>query len=109
MKDRLYNLMCEADIESGCVYGDCDLEFIADHLIDSGLVIALPCKMADTVWVVRNAFDDDGTIAYIAECELTDISFDGKDFWFEEWFKFGKEVFATKEEAEAKLAELKGE
>ena len=114
MKDRLYNLMCEADIESGCVYGDCDLKFIADHLIDSGLVIALPCKVGDTVWAIFPTWTP-------MECEVVAIeilsstvnietkvvdSDADRIFWPAD---FGKTVFLTKEEAELKLAELKGE
>ena len=101
MKDRLYNLMCEADLESGCVYGDCDLKFIANHLIDSGLVIVLPCKVGDTVYAIEG--ND------ICENKTTEIFFntDGKYIFDKD--VVGKSVFLTKEEAEAKLKELQGE
>ena len=103
MKDRLYNLMREADIESGCVHGDCDLKFIADHLIDSGLVVVLPCKVGDTVWRIQYTYDE----PYVAGTEYLDIFDIEFEIQFLDWI--GEYVFLTKEEAEARLKELQGE
>jgi hypothetical protein len=51
MRDRLLRLMYEGDLESGCVYGDCDLEFIADYLLDNGVIVP-PCNVGDTVYLI---------------------------------------------------------
>ena len=77
-------------------------------LEEQGRLIELPCKVGDTVYVIENTFGNDCTTAYIAEYELTEISYDGR-LWTGEFFQFGKEAFVTKEEAEAKLKEFQGE
>lgn len=105
MKNRLYNLMCEADLESGCVYGDCDLKFIADYLIDSGLVITLPCKVGDTVYAIINkkiVCDEVDRIEINSSCCKVSTK-------KHSWLCNIEDVLTTSEEAEAKLAELKGE
>lgn len=78
-----------------------------ETLEEQGRLIELPCKVGTPVYVIENTFGNDCTTAYIAEYELTEISYDGR-LWTGEFYQFGKEAFATKEEAEAKLAELKG-
>ena len=67
------------------------------------LFIELPCKLGDTVYCLNyTRWKEDGKYKY-------------KEFWVRESFLrlehipyFGKTVFLTKAEAEAKLAELKG-
>jgi len=116
MRERLIELIKESfdkpkyEFYTGgrnCAKGYVSAQTIADYLLDNG-VIVLPCKVGDTVYVIENTFGNDYTTAYIAEYELTEISYDGR-LWTGEFFQFGKEAFTTKEEAEAKLKELKGE
>ena len=71
-----------------------------EDLLEQGRLMELPCAVGDTVWELH-AVDDFYAVAphrinSLAYCMLT------KD-------RFGESVFLTKEEAEAKLAELKGE
>lgn len=91
MRERLIELMYEGDLKSGTVCDDYDLEFIADYLLDNG-VIVLPCKVGDTIYWIDESYLGKYTI------RKTEFSY----FWLEH------EFFLTKEEAEAKLAELKG-
>ena len=75
-----------------------DLKYIQD-LIDAeeeGLILRLPCKVGDTVYSVVK----DGLQIFELEFSL--------DFYVRRKSDFGKTVFLTKEEAEQKLAEMKG-
>lgn len=60
---------------------------------EQGLLLRLPCKVGDTVYLIKN----DGTIAE----RVADMMFIGIL-----WGEFGKTVFLTRAEAEAKLAEM---
>ena len=62
---------------------------------DQGLLLRLPCKVGDTVCLIKN----DGTISE----RVADMMFIGVL-----WEEFGKTIFLTEEEAEAKLAEMEG-
>lgn len=71
-----------------------------------GLLIRLPCKLGDTVYhIVSHTVDVTG---YRMEWELETTV---KPTAFRIWMMdaIGKTVFLTREEAEAKLKELKGE
>ena len=83
---------------------------------EQGLLLRLPCKVGDTVWFVGNEFVNDYEIRrYIADesgidCIRVAKDIDGKEYWNSfNIDDFGKTVFLTKEEAEQKLAEMKGE
>ena len=132
MKDKLYNMIIEKEDElywENVHMSDSKrIEAIANHLIDSGLVIVLPCKVGDTVWFIASRYDWENRkhIQYIhngyvkaikfsarptkitVECEdLNDMGrCRGADYHAS---NVGKTLFLTKEEAEAKLKELKGE
>lgn len=89
---------------------------IADHLIENGVRI-LPCDVGDTIYYL------DGSI--IVESKVHCISFGGrygdykggqihiydsdKDNITVKLDDFGKTVFLTKEQAEQKLKEMRGE
>ena len=105
---------------------------LADYedLEEQGLLVRLPCKVGDTVWVVTspiNVFDYDkydGDAEYeVYESFLSSVSYyaSGEQFRFyakvtnnfiAAYFRecdFGKSIFFTREEAEKKLEELKNE
>lgn len=62
---------------------------------EQGLLLRLPCKVGDTVYLIKN----DGKIV----ARVADMMFIGVL-----WEEFGKTVFLTRTEAEAKLAEMEG-
>lgn len=75
------------------------IEAVANHLIDSGLVIVLPCKVGDAICevvgneiIITHSFQQQWRIARYLEEGI-----------------FGVYAFLTKEEAEARLEELKNE
>ena len=160
MRERLIDLMQEGDFKSGCAANEVDLGFIADYLLNNGVIVP-PCKVGDTVYVVTTCEDFgkvlDGTLwgenggfgtatGYYCSYELSDSCphedgfeeceggckcFENKLAVFEDCVEsitiyehetvvflincgsvgfedFAKTVFLTKEEAIAKLAELKG-
>lgn len=93
-----------------------------------GLLVRLPCKVGDTVWVVTspiNVFDYDkydGDAEYeVYESFLSSVSYyaSGEQFriyakvtnsFIAAYFRecdFGKSIFFTREEAEKKLEEMK--
>lgn len=96
---------------------------------EQGLLIRLPCKVGDTVYVVTSPFNVFDDIEYdenmkdeVYEAYVSSVSFyeSGEQYriyakvtnhfigvYFREC-DFGKIVFLTKNEAEAKLAEMEG-
>lgn len=97
-------------------------------LEEHGLLVRLPCRVGDTVWVVTspiNVFDEcDGAAEYeVYESFLSSVSYyaSGEQFriyakvtnsFIAAYFRecdFGKTVFLTREEADSKLEELKNE
>nr|DAZ41960.1 MAG TPA: hypothetical protein [Caudoviricetes sp.] len=102
--------------------GNCEtiknmIKKLADYedLEEQGLLVRLPCKVGDTVYVPTRNF--------ISELRIVMISVDMHDTYFR-WMlnsgiypnldgfsgnKLGKAVFLTHEEAEKKLEELKNE
>ena len=82
---------------SNCEEGYCAMEKLADYedLEEQGRLIKLPCKVGDTVYLIKNS-------EKIAE-RKADMMFIGVL-----WEEFGKEWFLTRDEAEAKLKELEG-
>nr|DAM88167.1 MAG TPA: hypothetical protein [Caudoviricetes sp.] len=96
---------------------------------EQGLLIRLPCKVGDTVWVVTSPFNVFDDIEYeknmrneVYEAFVSSVTFykNGEQYrisakvtnhfigaYFQEC-DFGKTVFLTKAEAEAKLKEMEG-
>jgi hypothetical protein len=123
-RDRLIELIVNADTHDSyecklCTKKDtsctrCGAEKLANHLLANGVIVP-PCKVGDTVW-----YELYGEIesAVVYSCvgvlkkqgfEITDAnakSSDGLEVAFNGKC-IGKTVFLTKEEAEAKLKELK--
>jgi hypothetical protein len=92
--DELWERACEPDCEEiDTVYRKLK-EY--EDLEEQGRLIKLPCKVGDTVYLIKDS-------ETIVEREA-DMMFIGIL-----WEEFGKEWFPTREEAEAKLKELRGE
>ena len=78
-------------------------------LEEQGKLIELPCKIGDKVWIIRNyrgvKHAQQGTVYemyFTKEMKLMiTVKYIGRG-------EYGKTIFATKEAAEAKLAEVKG-
>lgn len=60
-----------------------------------GRVVVLPCKVGDTVYILRRAFDGADVVG---ETEL----------WWDDIPQLGKTVFLTREEAERAIQEMEG-
>lgn len=85
-------LMRLADLESLCNYTR--LRELAEADKD-GRVVVLPCKVGDTVYILRRAFDGADVVG---ETEL----------WWDDIPQLGKTVFLTREESEKALQEMEG-
>lgn len=95
------------------------LEKLADYedLEEQGLLVRLPCKVGDTVYVPTRNF--------VSELRITLVSIDTNDMaMYFSWllnsgiypnldgfsgYELGKTVFLTREEAEKKLEEMKND
>lgn len=62
---------------------------------EDGRVVVLPCKVGDTVYILRRTFDGADVVG---ETEL----------WWDDIPQLGKTVFLTREEAENALQEMEG-
>lgn len=113
MRDRLIELLDDTLQDWECDVSNKTLTEIAEHLWDNGVIVT-PCVVGDRLYDIYeakvNGYGD------IREMKVTEIKIildkrnkpwliiSGYYFAFED---FGKTVFLTKEEAEAKLKELK--
>ena len=77
-----------------------------EDLEEQGRLIELPCKVGDAVWEIRGVRwkGYDWKFPVYDNASVTGIKFN-----LEMLPRIGKKAFLTKEEAEAKLKELKGE
>lgn len=106
------SICCNCDIPPRkCKYISDALEKLADYegLEEQGRLIKLPCKVGDTIYGLHKAMVcelDTETIG-ISKMPSGEILYliDG---WELDKGDFGKTVFLTKSEAEAKLKELRG-
>lgn len=128
--DILCKNICE-NIEYNC--SKCELEKVLEKLAtyedleEQGLLVRLPCKVGDTVWVVTSpinvfGYDEyDGDAEYeVYESFLSSVSYyaSGEQFriyakvtnsFIAAYFRecdFGESIFLTREDAEKKLEEL---
>ena len=86
-----------------------------EDLEEAGRLITLPCKVGDTVWCVTDKHifvawvdsfyltEEDGVLSI--EVNLTDVVENDIEI---KASSFGRKVFLTKAEAEAKLEEMEG-
>nr|DAJ92486.1 MAG TPA: hypothetical protein [Caudoviricetes sp.] len=104
-----YTSHCDA-----CLDGDCHCGFVEDmvekladyeDLEEQGRLIKLPCKVGDTVYKIDKVSNKIKQYKVI-HFEVSRVDFDTYNYCF--LHHFGKTVFLTKEEAEAKLKELRG-
>lgn len=101
MRERLIQLIKQAHADY--LYRDDDTvdiyDFIADRLIDNGVVL-LPCKIGDTVYrVCKKKYDVDGYgMQYIEDWGIIRNAFS-----LNMYHEIGKTVFLTREAAEAAL------
>lgn len=102
-------------IRSAMCWGWTEPSEIAERLIDDGDVIVTPCKVGGTVWLVLEDNLSEGDW-FISEEHVTDVS--ARGIWlsafappkddhgnFIPWEQVGVDIFTTREEAEAALAE----
>ncbi len=106
-------------------YHMCDLQYRLEehqnckHYIDKSLIVELPCKVGDTVYKVC---DIESVHRQILEMEVLTIEMSNEEVVYLKTKKkylynfgrvtfddFGKTVFLSREEAEKKLKEYKGE
>lgn len=128
-RERLYYLFQESK---------CPMHFLdnkeildtTDHLLANGVVVP-PCKIGDEVWMIDKVFDSKKRQHKTEVCEFVVrsilVSCNSKNVWIKKFRicqvkdgkiishqhnisfdDFGKIVFLTREEAEAKLKEGKG-
>ncbi len=126
-RDRLIELLLQSDpIKERDLdddWGGGELEEIADHLLANGVIVP-PCKVGQTVYSFCDVFGailpyviQDFKVGFLGKdrpnywywaatshATETDELLDEIDFDLDD---FGKTVFLTKEEAEAKLKECK--
>ncbi len=67
-----------------------------EDLEEQGRLIKLPCKVGDTVYLIKS---NETILERVADMMFLGVL----------WEEFGKEWFLAKSEAEAKLKELRGE
>ena len=89
---------CAEAWEAGKVLSSCDISFgrLAELLTadSAGRLVVLPCKVGDTVYILRRTFDGADVVG---ETEL----------WWTDIPQLGKTVFLTREEAENALEATK--
>lgn len=81
---------------------------------EDGLLIRLPCKVGDTVYIVNRYWIDEGHICGIAESDDVDcfcykVYCDPDCYDMVALVEFNKTWFLTEAEAEQALAKMKGE
>lgn len=119
--DELWERACEPD----CEEIDAVYRKLKDYedLEEQGRLVILPCKVGDTVYCIFNRytkctfsneeFDECSCQGCEYECDskkenyVQDMRAYSLDWIVTNLKKFGKTVFLTKSEAEAKLAEMK--
>lgn len=107
---------CESCNGVMCGYAVEMVEKLAHYedLEEQGRLIELPCKVGDTIWAIFPTWTPMECEVMAIEILTSTVNIEAKVvdndadriFWPAD---FGKTVFITKEEAEAKLNEIKGE
>ena len=122
-KERLVELLTIA--VGDCNLTDSEIKIVADYLLANGVIVP-PCKVGDVLYVIFKAYNEEKVYPVNVSAIRMDTkknnnrvcvwgTFHITEFYAHEYkatFKFdsiGKAVFLTREEAEAKLKEMKGE
>lgn len=74
-------------------------------------LIKLPCKVGDVVYVTESTLVEAMCVRIQLDGDRNGIWINAKEYPYDRWISFkafGKTVFLTKSEAEAKLKELRG-
>lgn len=93
------------------------------NLEERGKLLKLPCKIGDTLWWIQPGWEDGRLTEKVAQCPIPVklialdengnfyVFHDEDDYYsFDSWDKVGdKYALLTKEDAEAKLKEIRGE
>ena len=99
MRERLKQLLQEAEGQAAYYDGDDAYGVAADYLLDNG-VIALPCLIGDTVYrICKKKYDVDGYGMQFVE----DWGIIRNAFSLKMYHELGKTVFTTREAAEEAL------
>lgn len=132
MRDRLIEIVDKAKEEyANDVTDHTETEYIVESLLNNGVVV-MPCKVGDTVYVLDDFvwscdceecehyeegwYDSPSKCGKTRSCrkapeciEIVEITVTYKDILqYMNWGDFGKTIFLSREEAEAKLQEGKG-
>lgn len=117
---------CKYYFDGNCTnekrYRTCEFAYFK-QLEATGRLIELPCKVGDTAWIVReNIYEATvhRVVLSISESDNfinLDVGYEYVDWFYDDGRKatatalcrYLRDAFLTKEEAEAKLKELKGE
>lgn len=107
--DELWESACEPDREEiDAVYRK--LKDYED-LEEQGRLVKLPCKVGDIVYIAETVLVEAMCIRIQLDGDRNGIWINAKEYPCDRWISFkafGKTVFLTKSEAEAKLKELRG-
>lgn len=82
-----------------------------EDLDEQGRLIKLPCKVGDVVYVTESTLVEAMCVRIQLDGDRNGIWINAKEYPYDRWISFkafGKTVFLTKSEAEAKLKELRG-
>lgn len=106
--DELWESACEPDREEiDAVYRK--LKDYED-LEEQGRLVKLPCKVGDIVYIAETVLVEAMCIRIQLDGDRNGIWINAKEYPCDRWISFkafGKTVFLTKSEAEAKLKELR--
>lgn len=99
MRERLKQLLQEAEGQAAYYDGDDAYGVAADYLIDNGVIVP-PCKIGDTVYrICKRKYDVDGYgMQFIEELGIIRNAFS-----LNMYHELGKTVFLTREAAEKAL------
>ena len=120
-RDRLIELIKQAKKHTKNANSDIGRNMIfAEHLLENGVIVP-PCKVGEVVWIntkfgtlkarvteITQTIDNKFSVHIVYDlmyCYKQHINTQGYVGYLEDKFEFGKTVFLTKEEAEAKLKE----
>lgn len=82
-----------------------------EDLEERGRLVKLPCRVGDVVYVTEPTLVEAMCVRIQLDGDRNGIWINAKEYPYDRWISFktfGKTVFLTKSEAEAKLKELKG-
>lgn len=82
-----------------------------EDLEEQGRLIKLPCKVGDIVYIAETVLVEAMCIRIQLDGDRNGIWINAKEYPYDRWISFkafGKTVFLTKSEAEARLKELRG-